>query len=235
MSSDNSLTNSSEAELGKLCNNLEQVRHKLLDQYMSEDLEKYQEQARLNHEEQIQKGKESIQQLNENLQSLLNQAEVNKRIAEERKEELKKMKISIETSMKEMQETLLQKESTEGQLKIMTKEIEKEQELLVAQEKATHLRLQELRKATMFYKDRLAFSFKKIDGDHLQIVFTQINPNNTDQPYFFVVKVNSDKKYEVTDCQPAISNLDELICKLNETNNFSQFVITVRKAFKSMI
>ncbi|XP_071946676.1 kinetochore protein Spc25-like [Antedon mediterranea] len=227
-------TSSSQVEIGKLHKNLEEVRHKLIGLWTS-DLEKHQEQTKQAHNEQMKSGKDNINQANDNLLYLLDQANANKKVLEERNEEVKSMKSSAENTVKETQEILLQKEHAEEQLRIMSKEIETNMELLIAQEKSTHTRLQELRKATTFYNQRLGVSLKKIDGDLLQVAFTQINPNKIDEVYFFVVKVNSAQKYEVTDCQPAISNMEDLVKNLNETNKFSEFLIIVRKAFKSMV
>lgn len=41
--------------------------------------------------------------------------------------------------------------------------------------------------------------------------------------------------FTVKDCMPEVEGLDTMVDKLNSTNNFSAFVIAMRKKFKDLV
>ena len=41
--------------------------------------------------------------------------------------------------------------------------------------------------------------------------------------------------FTVKDCMPEVEGLAEMVDKLNRTNNFSVFVITMRRKFKDLV
>ncbi|KAK7110643.1 kinetochore protein Spc25-like [Littorina saxatilis] len=112
--------------------------------------------------------------------------------------------------------------------------IEKEQELLLAQEKTVDEKLKELRKGVELFKDRLGLSFKKTTGNRLQIVFTNIDHKDPDCPFYFFLQVDNGK-YIISDCEPPVPDLDALVEKLNSSNNLRSFVVAIRKHFKKLV
>lgn len=82
---------------------------------------------------------------------------------------------------------------------------------------------------------RLGLSFERVGADRLRLVFTLIDPCDTERPFAFDVFINPDEKYEVTGCAPLLPCLDELIEELNTSNAFSTFVQNMRGAFKELV
>ncbi|KAL8603689.1 hypothetical protein ACOMHN_017186 [Nucella lapillus] len=109
----------------------------------------------------------------------------------------------------------------------------KEQELLAGQDKAVDGKLKELNRAVELFRDRMGLSFKKTSGNRLQMVFTNIDHKDPDCPFYFFIKVDHGK-YVISDCEPAVPDLDSLVEKLNSTNNLRSFVVAVRKRFKKL-
>ncbi|PIK41047.1 putative kinetochore protein Spc25 [Apostichopus japonicus] len=103
--------------------------------------------------------------------------------------------------------------------------------VLETQQKATRLRLSELTKAEEFFKQRMGLRFKKLDSENLQFVFTNIDPKDHERVYYFTIKVIG-KEYHVTDCCPQVEAMEELVQKLNKSNNLMEFAVTVRQKFK---
>jgi len=92
-------------------------------------------------------------------------------------------------------------------------------------------RLGALRKALSIYSSRLGLEFKQ-GTEELELVFTQIDPKEPSRPFGLAVKVHDDKSYEVTRCNPEVPALRELVIKLNQNSDFSEFIKTLRRAFQ---
>ncbi|XP_045153921.1 kinetochore protein Spc25 [Echinops telfairi] len=101
--------------------------------------------------------------------------------------------------------------------------------------KAVGERLKRLQKSADVYKDRLGLEIRKIYGDKLQFVFTNIDPKDPDSPFMFSLKLNEARDYEVSDSSPHLECLAELQENLRKTKNFSAFLANVRKAFVAMV
>ena len=83
---------------------------------------------------------------------------------------------------------------------------------------------------------RLGLTFQCNADESLKFVFTLIDPNEHGREFYFNVKVGDDERYRLVDCYPAIAEqeLEELVCDLNERNNFPSFVLAMRRAFQRM-
>jgi len=86
------------------------------------------------------------------------------------------------------------------------------------------------------FQDNLGVRFKRVSGERLQVVFTCLNSRAVDVNANFIVKIaGENRSYEVTSCDPPVPDLEALVSKLNETNDFKSFVIIMRRRFKDLV
>ncbi len=83
----------------------------------------------------------------------------------------------------------------------------------------------------------LGLEFQKADGECMKFVFTQISEQDPSKQYFFTMFVDANDAYQLVETRPA---LPRAVCtmhlkRLNEDNNIGRFVVSMRKAFKSII
>ncbi|XP_028392404.1 kinetochore protein Spc25-like isoform X2 [Dendronephthya gigantea] len=113
--------------------------------------------------------------------------------------------------------------------------IQEEQVIKKAKEK-TMLKMNQYTKGISFFQDYLGFTFEKVDKDHLKFMFKYIDPNDPEGCFTFTVQVDENTGiYNIKDCSPVINQLADLTENLNKTNDFTQFVISVRQAFKELV
>ncbi|XP_059172780.1 kinetochore protein Spc25-like [Physella acuta] len=75
----------------------------------------------------------------------------------------------------------------------------------------------------------------KVKGGWLQFIFTQIDPSDPQSRFLFSLKLDDYRRYIGGDCQPLINDFEDLIKKLNSTNNLGMFVHSIREKFKQSI
>ncbi|XP_076461607.1 kinetochore protein Spc25-like [Babylonia areolata] len=139
----------------------------------------------------------------------------------------------LQALTKTMDSQLHEKELVSKELELTRQSVQKEQDLLAGQDKTVDEKLKELNRAVDLFRDRMALSFKKTSGNRLQMVFTNIDHKDPDSPFYFFLKVDSGK-YIISDCEPAVPDLDSLVDKLNSTNNLRSFIVAMRKRFKKL-
>lgn len=156
------------------------------------------------------------------------------RAVEKHIEELNSLQVALKAVKEQMDDALLHKEKNEELMQRLKAETDKYKQMQVAKEMSVATVKKELDKAADWCRSRFALQLKKVSGGRLQLVFTRIDYKDQAKPFYFSVKVNEDKSYSVSDCVPPIADLDGLVKKLNDTNNFRSFVIVVRQCFKVM-
>ena len=111
--------------------------------------------------------------------------------------------------------------------------VRREKEKIESSKKVT---VDDLTLAVLKY-EMLGVKFVKGDDLRLRIDFTQIDPNDPDDVYSFVLNLNDDEEYEVEDCEPFLNVRDivRLVDDLNRTNEWTDFVVGMRNAFKAYI
>uniref|UniRef100_A0A673U8R1 Kinetochore protein SPC25 n=1 Tax=Suricata suricatta TaxID=37032 RepID=A0A673U8R1_SURSU len=117
----------------------------------------------------------------------------------------------------------------------LKEEYAKKKETISAANKANEERLKRLQKSADLYKDRLGLEIRKIYGDKLQFIFTNIDPKHPENPFMFSLHLNEAREYEVSDSAPHLECLAEFQENVRKTNNFSAFLANVRKAFIAMV
>ncbi|XP_037687441.1 kinetochore protein Spc25-like [Choloepus didactylus] len=78
----------------------------------------------------------------------------------------------------------------------LKEEYAKKKETISTANKANEERLKRLQKSADLYKDRLGLEIRKIYGDKLQFIFTNIDPKHPENPYMFSLCLNEARDYE---------------------------------------
>jgi chromosome segregation ATPase len=91
----------------------------------------------------------------------------------------------------------------------------------------------EASKVSEMYKKYFAMEIRKHDEHKLQIVFWNLSSKQPDWKMYFDLIIR-DGQFFVTDCIPAIDNMEALLRKLNSTNGqaMQEFLRDVRHRFK---
>ncbi len=95
-------------------------------------------------------------------------------------------------------------------------------------------KLQELSKGIEFHK-RLGLSFEKIDDDALRLVFTLIDPRDPGRRFSFSLRTDDKDAYVVSECDPPVAGLADMVKELNATTDISRFVQLMRREFKKLV
>ncbi|XP_070278909.1 kinetochore protein Spc25 isoform X2 [Myotis yumanensis] len=80
----------------------------------------------------------------------------------------------------------------------LKEEYARKKETISTAKKTSEERLQRLQKSVDIFKDRLGLEIRKIYGDKLQFIFTNIDPKHPDSPYMFCLHLNEARDYEGT-------------------------------------
>ncbi|XP_073295300.1 kinetochore protein SPC25 homolog [Primulina huaijiensis] len=68
-------------------------------------------------------------------------------------------------------------------------------------------------------------------GRGVKFVFTNINPENPNEEYSFVVR-HENERYTMLDCDPPLTDTKDLVSELNNSNGLFKFVRTMRVKFQ---
>jgi hypothetical protein len=109
------------------------------------------------------------------------------------------------------------------------------EQAIAEQEAAGERRGQELAKGTAMYRRWLGLAFERVGEDRLRLELTHVDPSSPERPFSFEVFVDRTNVYHVSKCEPALPGLAQLVGRLNETNNFAEFVRTVRRKFQESV
>ncbi|XP_036900428.1 kinetochore protein Spc25 [Sturnira hondurensis] len=161
-------------------------------------------------------------------QEYQNQIYRQNKLIEEKKGDLLKLIVEVNGKKQEL-------EALTAKIQDLKGEYAKKKETISTAKKAIDERLQRLQKSVDLYKDRLGLEIRKIYGDKLQFIFTNIDPKHPDSPFMFCVHLNEARDYEVSDSTPHLECLAEFQENLRKTQNFSAFLANVRKAFSAMV
>jgi uncharacterized phage infection (PIP) family protein YhgE len=82
------------------------------------------------------------------------------------------------------------------------------------------------------YEKKLGLSMKKLGDNTLWVSFHYITQNNQGE-HSVVIKVESGA-YHLINCTPNLEEIDEIIQELNNANDFSKFLKSLRAAFKDL-
>ncbi|KAM5280122.1 kinetochore protein Spc25 [Ctenodactylus gundi] len=157
-----------------------------------------------------------------------NQVSRQNKLIEEKKGDLLKLISEVKGKKAEV-------EVLSANIQSLKEEYSRKKETISTAKKANEERLKRLQKSADLYKDRLGLEIRKIHGDKLQFIFTNIDPKNPENPFMFSLHLNEARDYEVSDSTPHLECLAEYQELVRKTNNFSAFLANVRKAFTAMV
>ncbi|CAI9735928.1 Hypothetical predicted protein [Octopus vulgaris] len=187
-----------------------------------------------NHNSRIGSGKEKCQEMNLILEKKQEESQKKCRVLEERNCKMQELKAVYREVNSEANDLIHKKEQMEKDLMLMMEKIHQEKDLISKQDNSVSKKMKEYEKAKNYFIERLGLHFKKTSSDRIQMVFKSINHRKPNKLYIFSIKIDENSKYLVTECHPLVPNIEELVQKLNATNNLSNFILSMRKAFKSL-
>lgn len=95
-------------------------------------------------------------------------------------------------------------------------------------------KLNELNRGIGFFRQRLGLDFTQVAPGGLRVTYTYVDPADELRPFSFLVRVNGTGVFEISEVSPALE-VDSLVAKLNQNNDFSWFVQAMRRRFKSLL
>ncbi|KAJ1628480.1 chromosome segregation protein Spc25-domain-containing protein [Pavlovales sp. CCMP2436] len=109
------------------------------------------------------------------------------------------------------------------------------QRAITEQEATGERRSVELAKGTSMYRKWLGLAFERVGEDRLRLDLKHVDPSSPERSFSFEVYVDAKNIYHVDKCDPPTPGLAQLVAHLNETNNFAEFVRTVRRKFQESV
>mmetsp|Transcript_10077 Transcript_10077/g.15269 ORF Transcript_10077/g.15269 Transcript_10077/m.15269 type:complete len:234 (-) Transcript_10077:179-880(-) len=113
------------------------------------------------------------------------------------------------------------------------------QELETEEKEAQRLRQKSMNDLTRGFRlyRFLGLEFEKAENDCMKFSFTQIDRADPSRMFYFLLLVDSNDEYRLVDSNPRLDSVmcDSYVKKLNSDNNISQFVVSMRKAFKRIV
>ncbi|KAJ3445058.1 kinetochore protein spc25-related [Anaeramoeba flamelloides] len=173
-------------------------------------------------------GKKKIQQLKKQEEELkIEKKSINKENKEiqQTKEEINKL---TKTKTEKLKQNIELNENIQKQRTIL-----QERKIVIQnKEQIQQLKEKELQDTLDKYQTWLGLNFKRMNGNKLRIILTQIDPQDHSREFYFTVRIDRTSRYIVEECDPILPSLKELVNNLNKTNDFSLFVRKMRKKFK---
>ncbi|XP_044522457.1 kinetochore protein Spc25 [Gracilinanus agilis] len=157
-----------------------------------------------------------------------NMIHIQNKLIQEKQDNLLKLVDGIQDKEREM-------EKLTERIQDLKESLDKKKEIISAANKANKERLKMLQKSYDLYKDQLGLEIRKIYGGKLQFIFRCIDPKAPEKPFTFILRINEEGDYEVSDSAPHLECLAEFQEKVRKTNNFSAFLANVRKAFIALV
>ncbi|XP_070332197.1 kinetochore protein Spc25 isoform X6 [Odocoileus virginianus] len=111
------------------------------------------------------------------------------KLIQEKKENLLKLIAEVKDKKQEV-------EALTATIQDLKEEYARKKETISTANKANEERLKRLQKSADLYKDRLGLEIRKIYGDKLQFIFTDIDPKHPDRPFMFSLCLNEARDYE---------------------------------------
>jgi len=178
--------------------------------------------------------KENLASKKEELSAALAAGDALRQSSEEERSRAEQLRQELEVLSS--QEALLPAEhaklskSLEGQRQLMA-----EREAALQQSQAgKESKLAELQKGCAMYKQLLALDFERVGDERLRLILTNIDARAPSRAFSFLVFVDAADRYHIEQCEPAVPALPQLVESLNQTNDFSVFVRTLRAEFKRL-
>jgi len=191
--------------------------------------------SKLAHTQRVQEDKENIAGLQNQMNQLTTKEQELNQIIQQEKEEAQALQMDLNELQNQKESITLKKNNVELELQDLNLRLEKEKQVLAQKEQQVKQRALDAEMGVVFFQSRLGLLIKKRKEGNLLFSFTQIDPADPLQPFNLIIRVEENGTYSVTACDPAIEGLEGMLRKLNETNNLSSFISTVRRSFKNLV
>ncbi|XP_063504330.1 kinetochore protein Spc25 isoform X1 [Pongo pygmaeus] len=137
-----------------------------------------------------------------------NQISRQNKLIQEKKDNLLKLIAEVKDKKQEL-------EVLTANIQDLKEEYSRKKETISTANKANAERLKRLQKSADLYKDRLGLEIRKIYGEKLQFIFTNIDPKNPESPFMFSLHLNEARDYE--DKEYNVQSLNDFKTLLAET------------------
>ncbi|KAL7632906.1 UNVERIFIED_CONTAM: hypothetical protein RMT77_016733 [Armadillidium vulgare] len=146
--------------------------------------------------------------------------------------------IVLKERINQEREITLKKEKEKEELKKRLQEIEsaieeEEKKLEILKKKNQETAEKEAKELDLITRC-LGLRISRTNHNTLVFTFTQIQESDPERKYMVELCITEKNEYRLNQTVPPIKNLDVYEAKLNETNNFTGFLIFVRDLFSKM-
>jgi len=191
-------------------------------------------QDQQSHQNAITLQQESIVTLSNTEKKLIEEAKRLELVLKKEAEEQAKLQNDLQSLQARAQALPPVIQNEKGELQRLTEEILQKRAVIEKLEAEQTLLYRQYYGRSKFYKERLGMRFEKPEG-YLKVIFTNIDPQNPSREFYFLTYVDANSRYHISEHSPILSDIDSLVDQLNKDNNFSRFVITIRKKFVSSV
>ncbi|TPX56581.1 hypothetical protein PhCBS80983_g04433 [Powellomyces hirtus] len=174
--------------------------------------------------------KESQNQIKSEIEAYKGKQSDLQRAYEKERQEAEQMKSEVARLKAEKEDRGLTKEELMDRVRDKRDEIRRRREELARKQEARDHRQGKSQPELDCYIEKLAMTVNGIDQGVLEFVFTHINSTDWMEEYSFTLDIRKGR-YKVTECNPPIAKLDELLEFVNTSKEFYTFLKLMRRGF----
>lgn len=223
-----------ENELQMLQGRLKQTQDKA-SFWMKEEINELVDNQSAKHEQVLTEMQDQIEKYQNLVCSKRKENVITNKKLEEKCSQLENLKTELEKLYTISQELHAKQAKYEEENELVKQDVEQIRKDIDAPTQAKQ-ELEYLNKASDIFSSMLGLTFKKTHGGRIQVIFTYIDEKNPLMAFYFFLQIQGpSRKYVVSDVEPAVGGVDELVKQLNENNNLRQFMLAMRNKFKETI
>ncbi|KAL5007013.1 hypothetical protein ScPMuIL_015819 [Solemya velum] len=216
--------------------NLAQSREKFIKQWMEDDLSKTVSNNSKQIKHMIESDKEKQKKICLEFEKAFQNSVCSKQALEERLRNLEALKTELQQLESQQESANRNRENASTELRGVEEKCTDLQYGIDSESKHAEEKLQALNMAGDMFQEMMCLQLKKTHGGKLQFIFKSIDEDDPERPFYFQVKIEGEeRRYIVSGCEPPVTDMDELVKKLNDTDNLKSFVVVMRKRFKQMV
>ncbi|XP_060581102.1 kinetochore protein Spc25-like isoform X2 [Ruditapes philippinarum] len=221
-------------ELQTLQVRLKQAQDKT-DFWMKEEIKQLAANQSIKHEQVLKDLNDQKEKYEHIMSSKLKENIITDKKLEEKCAQLESLKTELEKLYTISQELHTTKAKYEAENRSVITDIEQIKKDIDAPTQAKQ-ELNYLNKASDVFSSMLGLSFKKTHGGRIQVIFTHIDEKDPLMAFYFFLQIQGpSRKYVVSDVEPSVDGVEELVTELNKTNNLRRFMLEMRSKFKATV
>jgi len=186
-----------------------------------------------NHDDLMGKENAAISQLTSKKEALATASQQDAKVRGTREKELSRAQKDVDSVAMFLEE----KKAEHAPIKAKLAALRKQKAVLVAQAAELGSASSNGGGATSslsLYQNRLGLNIETIRRDTCRFTFTQINKKDPSMQHSFVVFVDENRTYHISEIQPALEGVPEMVEQLNVDNGFDVFVREMRAKFREL-